>query len=134
MLVTSLACLCCAHSGMVLVDGLQVPAPGRAGEITVAPKACREFEASVVILHHSTTVGCGYQPVIHCGVLRQSAELVGILQHDSLRTGERATVRFRFLYFADYLLPGSTFIFREGRAKGIGKVVRVFPVNVTGAA
>ena len=29
-----------------------------------------------------------------------------------------AIVRFRFLYFADYLLPGSTFLFREGRAKG----------------
>ena len=29
-----------------------------------------------------------------------------------------AIVKFRFLYFADYLLPGSTFLFREGRAKG----------------
>lgn len=120
--------------GMVLVDGLQVPAPSNkssAGEITVPPKACREFEASVVILHHSTTIGCGYQPVIHCGVLRQSAEMIGIKEHETLKTGERATVRLRFLYFADYILPGSTFIFREGRAKGIGKVVRVYPVNAT---
>jgi GTPase len=90
----------------------------------------REFEASVVILHHSTTIGCGYQPVIHCGVLRQAAEIVGIKGRETLKTGERAIVKFRFMYFADYLLPGSTFIFREGRAKGIGKVVQVFPLNV----
>ena len=88
----------------------------------------REFEASVVILHHSTTIGCGYQPVIHCGVLRQAAEIVGIKGRETLKTSERATAKFRFQYFAEYLLPGSTFIFREGRAKGIGKVIQVFPL------
>lgn len=82
------------------------------GEAVVAPKAVREFEASVVILHHSTTIGCGYQPVIHCGVLRQSAEMMAIKERETLKTGERATVKFRFLYFADYILPGATFIFR----------------------
>ena len=46
----------------------------------------------------------------------------------TLRTGERAIVRFRFLYFAEYLLPGATFVFREGRAKGIGKVVETYPI------
>ena len=44
-----------------------------------------------------------------------------------MKTGERAIVRFRFLYFAEYVLPGSTFIFREGRAKGIGKILKVYP-------
>jgi GTPase len=83
----------------------------------------------VVILHHSTTIGCGYQPVIHCGVLRQAAEILGIQGRETLKTGERAIVKLRFCYSADYLLPGSTFIFREGRSKGIGKVVRVFPVT-----
>lgn len=32
---------------------------------------------------------------------------------------------FHFLYYAEYLVVGSTFLFREGRAKGIGKVVRL---------
>mmetsp|Transcript_25046 Transcript_25046/g.34395 ORF Transcript_25046/g.34395 Transcript_25046/m.34395 type:complete len:518 (-) Transcript_25046:795-2348(-) len=113
------------RKGMVLVDGLKAPT----GTAVLPPKACREFEASVVILHHSTTIGCGYQPVIHCGVLRQSAEMVGIKERETLKTGERATVRFRFLYFADYVLPGSTFIFREGRAKGIGKILQTYPAN-----
>ena len=96
-----------------------------------APQACREFEANVIILHHSTTICCGYQPVVHCGVLRQSAEMIEIRGRENLKTGERAIVKFRFLYFADYLVPGSTFLFREGRAKGIGKVLKVYPVNAT---
>lgn len=110
------------RKGMVVVDGLEVPKG-----VDPTPCAIREFEANVVILHHSTTVSCGYQPVVHCGVVRQSAEMIAIIGRETLRTGERATVRFRFLYFADYLLPGSTFLFREGRAKGIGKVLRTYP-------
>lgn len=27
-------------------------------------------------------------------------------------------MRFRFLYFSEYVIPGDTFLFREGRAKG----------------
>lgn len=146
----------------------------------------REFEARIVILHHATTVACGYQPVIHCGVMRQSAEIFSITTDRgsftlpdntwvkggklgsnrpttttsavgtaapatptvepaptsvSLRTGERelsssltgyipsflivpyiysgATVKFRLKYNPEYILPGSTFLFREGRAKGM---------------
>jgi GTPase len=119
------------RKGMVLIDGLVMPSPtGRLGaEVLVAPKACREFEANVIILHHSTTISTGYQPVIHCGVMRQSAEIIGINDRETLRTGERAVVRFRFLYFSEYVLPGTTFIFREGRAKGIGKIIKTFPAN-----
>ena len=129
------------RKGMVLVDGLPESkssgskvAGGGAGDkadqaLSCMPKACREFEANVIILHHSTTICCGYQPVVHCGVLRQSAEMVEIRGRENLKTGERAIVKFRFLYFADYILPGSTFLFREGRAKGIGKVLKVYPVN-----
>mmetsp|Transcript_16674 Transcript_16674/g.15038 ORF Transcript_16674/g.15038 Transcript_16674/m.15038 type:complete len:521 (+) Transcript_16674:148-1710(+) len=116
--------------GMVLVDALAVPPnlPGgkMAAEIASIPRACREFDANVVILHHSTTVMPGYQPVVHCGVLRQSAEILAITGTESLKTGERAAVRFKFVYSPEYLLPGSTFLFREGRAKGIGKVTRVY--------
>lgn len=117
------------RKGMVLCDGLVVPGTGKS-EVLTPPKGCREFEASVIILQHSTSISVGYQPVIHCGVLRQSAEIIGIKEREILRTGERATVRFRFIYFAEYILPGATFIFREGRAKGIGKIVQTFPAAV----
>jgi GTPase len=110
------------RKGMVVIDALNVPKG-----VDPTPLAVKEFDANIVILHHSTTISVGYQPVVHCGVVRQSAEMVSIVGREALRTGERATVRFRFLYFADYLLPGSTFLFREGKAKGIGKVVRTYP-------
>jgi hypothetical protein len=42
----------------------------------------------VIILHHSTTICCGYQPVVHCGVLRQSAEMIEIKGRENLKTGE----------------------------------------------
>jgi GTPase len=122
------------RKGMVLVDGLTIPNPtkGHIGELIFPPKACREFDANVIILHHSTTISCGYQPVVHCGVLRQSAEIVSISGKggETLRTGERAIVRFRFIYFNEYILPGTTFIFREGRSKGIGKIVQTFPAVI----
>mmetsp|Transcript_18240 Transcript_18240/g.24031 ORF Transcript_18240/g.24031 Transcript_18240/m.24031 type:complete len:478 (+) Transcript_18240:130-1563(+) len=89
------------------------------------PRAVREFEASVVILHHSTTVSHGYQPVVHCGVIRQAAAMEKIYAEESLCTGQRADVKFRFMYFAEYLLPGTQFLFREGRAKGLGKVTKI---------
>jgi len=128
---------------MVLVDGstreqLQMSVPPAIAPASVIkigsdtlypPKACLFFEATVIVLHHSTTITVGYQPVIHCGVLRQSAEMVAIHGREALRTGERAIVRLRFLYFAEFILPGSTFLFREGRAKGIGKVTKVFSVQ-----
>merc|ERR1719152_410375 len=87
--------------------------------------AVRQFEAAVVILHHSTTISEGYQPVVHCGVVRQSAAMIAIEGEEALRTGQRAKVRFRFMYFSEYLQPGATFLFREGRAKGIGKVTNL---------
>lgn len=154
------------RKGMCLVDGYTSvpPIPSLPHPPILPPKAVREFEASVIILHHSTTIGLRYQPVIHCGVIRQAAEITAIRGRNNnaagggrtlddsqtsvtgitgsgvegesqkppqevLRTGERAVVRFRFLYFAEYLLPGSTFIFREGKAKGIGKIVKTFPVT-----
>ncbi|KAJ1458988.1 P-loop containing nucleoside triphosphate hydrolase protein [Pelagophyceae sp. CCMP2097] len=93
-----------------------------------SPCATRCFEAKVVILHHSTTVAEGYQPVVHCGVVRQACALLKIEQEGGercLRTGATAMVTFRFMYHTEYILPGTTFLFREGRAKGIGKVVRL---------
>lgn len=75
--------------GMVAIDGHD------------NPRATREFEADVVILHHSTTVAPGYQPVIHCGVVRQAAAILSMTGTESgvemLRTGQTATVRFRFM-------------------------------------
>nr|KAJ3423176.1 hypothetical protein HK105_000991 [Polyrhizophydium stewartii] len=87
------------------------------------PKAVMEFEAEILVLYHSTTISEKYQAMLHCGGVRQTARIVG-MSKQILRTGDRAIVRFRFMQHPEYLKPGTRLLFREGRTKGIGKVVR----------
>eukprot|EP00624_Nannochloropsis_granulata_P000078 evm.model.NODE_10234_length_12465_cov_22.913517.3 len=99
------------------------------------PRPVRDFQASVVILHHATTMAKGYEPVLHMGTVRQAAEMTEIMGgEDALRTGSRAEVLFHFRYFAEFLVVGSTFLFREGRAKGIGKVSKLLYPSAPAAA
>lgn len=97
--------------------------------------ACWEFEADVAVLHHQTTLSVGYAPTMHCGVVSQTAKIVSI--HDKkgvslphLRTGDRAIVRCRWMYRPEYVQEGTILLFREGRAKGVGRVKKVFPSGV----
>ena len=105
------------RKGMVLLNSL-----------TRYPVAFREFDAEIVILHHSTTIKKRYQAVIHCGVIRQSAEVME-MDNELLRTGDKAKIRFRFLYHVEYINEGWTLLFREGRTKGIGKVINCIPYD-----
>ncbi|ETV90819.1 hypothetical protein, variant [Aphanomyces invadans] len=97
------------------------------------PFVSRRFEAKVMILHHQTTITVGYQPMINCRTIRQTAAITAILGTDAsieqrtIRTGDRAVIQFTFLHFAEFLKPGMRFVFRDGQAKGIGQVVRVLP-------
>eukprot|EP01061_Rhynchopus_euleeides_P039830 TRINITY_DN6830_c0_g1_i1.p1 TRINITY_DN6830_c0_g1~~TRINITY_DN6830_c0_g1_i1.p1 ORF type:complete len:654 (+),score=273.43 TRINITY_DN6830_c0_g1_i1:283-2244(+) len=93
---------------------------------------CMEFEAEVVVLYHSTTIQSNYQPVVHCRTVRQSAKIELSSQEEQLRTGDKATVRFRFLYRPEYLTVGAKLVFREGRTKGIGTVSRIHPYVPSG--
>lgn len=42
-----------------------------------------------------------------------------------LRTGDRSIVRFRFIKYPEYLKVGQRLIFREGRTKGIGRIIQL---------
>ena len=53
----------------------------------------------------------------------QAARVIA-MNSELLRSGDRACVRFRFLQRPEYLTPGTRFVFREGRTKGIGMVVQ----------
>ena len=46
---------------------------------------------------------------------------------DNLRTGDRASVRFRFIKSPEYLRSGMKLVFREGRTKAIGSISKLFP-------
>lgn len=101
------------RKGMVLLDQ------------QVTPKVAQEFEAEVLVLYHSTTIQKNYQAVIHCGTIRQTAKIID-MDKEVVRTGDNATVRFRFMYYPEYLKEGRKILFREGRTKGIGKITKIF--------
>ena len=50
-----------------------------------------------------------------------------------LRSGHRATVRFRYKQLPEYLKVGERLIFREGKTKGIGRVAKTHPIEATEA-
>ena len=45
---------------------------------------------------------------------------------DSLKTGQRGKIRFRFIKQPEYIKVGARILFRERRTKGIGEVTQVF--------
>lgn len=104
------------------------------------PTGCVEFEADILVLYHATTISINYEAVIHCNAVKQCARIIK-MDSEVLRTGDRCKVVFRyasylpctensrFLYWPEYITAGTRLIFREGHAKGIGRVVTVFPYH-----
>lgn len=64
--------------------------------------------------------------LVHCGSIRQTATIIS-MSVEHLRTGDRATVRFRFIKSPEYLRLGMKLVFREGRTKAIGSVSKLYP-------
>ncbi|KAJ3320174.1 Short integuments 2, mitochondrial [Boothiomyces sp. JEL0866] len=94
---------------------------------SLEPQAVMEFEAEILVLYHSTTIKERYQAMLHCGGVRQTARIVNMTDKQILRTGDRSIVRFRFLQHPEYIKVGTKVLFREGRTKGVGKVVSIIP-------
>jgi len=89
------------------------------------------FEAEVVILHHSTTIKEGYQCVMHCGIVRQSIEIMEIEKEDKiLRTGDKGLCKMKFLFNPEFLTKGQVLILREGRTKILGVITNILPDDV----
>ncbi|XP_050590110.1 GTP-binding protein 1 [Bombus affinis] len=106
----------------------------RKGMVMVAqalnPQASWEFEGEILVLHHPTTISSCYQAMVHCGSIRQTASIISMSQ-DCLRTGDKALVRFRFIKHPEYIKPGQRIVFREGRTKAVGNVVKLVPYSST---
>lgn len=107
------------RKGMVMVSPL------------VNPQACWEFEGEILVLHHPTTISSRYQAMVHCGSIRQTASILTMSQ-DCLRTGDKALVHFRFIKHPEYIKPGQRMVFREGRTKAVGNVLRLIPHSTPG--
>jgi GTPase len=42
-----------------------------------------------------------------------------------IRTGDKTVARFRFVRSPEYVQPGARLIFREGRTKAVGTVLKL---------
>ncbi|ROV88312.1 hypothetical protein VMCG_10492 [Cytospora schulzeri] len=104
------------RKGMVV---LPKPADG-----VPTPKVYSEFVAEVLILSHATTIKKKYQAMLHVGPVSQTCSIIDV-DRPFIRTGDRATVAFRFVQRPEYLAPGDRLLFREGRTKGLGIVKAV---------
>lgn len=87
------------------------------------PQACWEFEGEILVLHHPTTISQRYQAMVHCGSIRQTASIL-TMSRDCLRTGDKAIVKFRFIKHPEYIKSGQRMVFREGRTKAVGNVLK----------
>lgn len=88
------------------------------------PKVHLDFVAEVLILSHATTIKKKYQAMLHVGPVSQTCAIIDV-DRPFIRTGDRATVAFRFVQRPEYLVPGDRLLFREGKTKGLGIVKSV---------
>ncbi|MEE9593950.1 MAG: GTP-binding protein [Candidatus Hydrothermarchaeales archaeon] len=86
--------------------------------------AVREFEADIVVLNHPTRIAEGYEPVLHLETISEAINVTP-LDAEFLAAGDRGRVKMRFKYNPYYIKEGQKFVFREGRSKGIGSVIRI---------
>lgn len=119
------------RKGMVVLPKLEQNSPKvyrefvAEGKFTLSPfKHMSLNQNTVLILSHATTIKTKYQAMLHVGPVSQTCAIIDI-DRSYIRTGDRATVAFRFVQRPEYLAPGDRLLFREGRTKGLGIVKSV---------
>lgn len=88
------------------------------------PKPIKSFEAEIFVLTHPTRISDGYEPVLHINTISEAAK-IKLLDKDYLKSGESGKAIFSFKYNSYYIEEGEKFVFREGKTKGIGKIIKV---------
>ena len=83
-----------------------------------------QFQAKVKICNSSSTITQKYQPVVHCGGISQSVQIVA-MDKEYMRSYDEGVVTFRFMYRPEYIEVGNIFIMREGNLKALGKVLKI---------
>lgn len=97
------------------------------------PEMRTNFIANILISNCSVTIKENYQPTINSMSINQVAKLEKIInkningesENSVLRTRDIAQVEFKFMNYPEYINLNQLFIFRDGRIKGIGKIVDV---------
>ncbi|GAA5874808.1 hypothetical protein JCM16303_002993 [Sporobolomyces ruberrimus] len=125
------------------------------GQTSTPPVPVRRFEGLALVLYHNTLITERYQAMLHSGTIRQTIQVESIVDKASVRTGDRATIRFRFIKNSEYLVScdssawvlssfaradkvcflarfalqkvGDRFLTREARCKTLGVVTKLLP-------
>jgi GTPase len=107
------------NKGMVVIDDLN----------KYKNNIVKTFWARINVLHHSTTIKTGYCPIIHCGPIRQTAEINLEKKNNEdvaiLRSGDNEIVKFTFNYHSEFIEENMIFFFRDGATKGVGEVLKI---------
>lgn len=100
--------------------------------VIMKEKKCTfEFNANITILHNPSTIRINYQPVIHCGNIKQAAKVCEIIDNETnqkkeiLRSGDKAKIKFKFMFHPEFLEDNSLLVFREGKTKGVGRITNL---------
>ena len=87
----------------------------------------KTFDAEVkVLINHSTTIKENYQPIINCNKIIQAAKIDKIYDKDILRAGDTSKIKLTFNFRSEFIQLDDIFIFREGKTKGIGRVIKLY--------
>lgn len=104
------------RKGMVIIDSID----------NWKNNIVKSFIANVKILHHSSALKQGYKPLIHCGPIKQIAELSFLDDNtQSMKTGDSELVRFTFVKRPEFIEENMILFFRDGATKGVGQVINV---------
>jgi len=63
---------------------------------------------------------------VHIRNVVQTA-IIKSMNKESISTGQRAKVIFKFIGHPEYIRLGDRILFREGRSKGIGDIITLIP-------
>ena len=66
-----------------------------------------------------------FQAMVHVGSVRQTAAIMEMYDKDQIRTGDKARCRFRFVRHPEFIREDARIVFREGRTKAVGKVLKL---------
>ena len=108
----------------VALKNVDEDAVSRGMVLTSEPgESTRRFRAEVMVLNHPTRIREGYEPVIHLETVSEAA--VFRPEGGTILPGETDDVTVEFKFSPYRVREGQTFVFREGKSKGVGTVTEV---------
>lgn len=88
----------------------------------------RRFNCDIMIFNHATTIRSGYNTIVHCNTIIQAGQFYMPVDQ-VLRSHSRENLDIILLSRSEFILPGSVFMFRDGKTKGMGVVKTIIPYS-----